>query len=108
MSPTPGQVAACASRSPRMTPADVLGSGTCGNGGCPAGLWGPCVKRAPQPLKPGDTVTLTAEGIGTLFSALVPGVPPVPPPAGRRTEGGVRTGARPGGERGRHLARTGR
>ena len=35
-------------------------------------------------LRPGDTVSLTVEGIGTLTNTVVPGVDPVPLPAGRR------------------------
>jgi 2-keto-4-pentenoate hydratase/2-oxohepta-3-ene-1,7-dioic acid hydratase in catechol pathway len=59
---------------------DVLGSGTCGNGGCLAELWGLHGHGNPRPLRPGDVVELTAEGIGTIRNQVVPGpdVPPVP------------------------------
>jgi 2-keto-4-pentenoate hydratase/2-oxohepta-3-ene-1,7-dioic acid hydratase in catechol pathway len=59
---------------------DVLGSGTCGNGGCLAELWGRHGHGNPRPLRPGDVVELTAEGIGTIRNQVVPGpdVPPVP------------------------------
>lgn len=84
MSWTFEEMTAYASRGTRVMPGDVLGSGTCGNGGCLAELWGVSGTRNPPPLKPGDTVTLTVEGIGTLTSTVVPGAEPVPLPAGRR------------------------
>ncbi|MFF1716302.1 fumarylacetoacetate hydrolase family protein [Streptomyces sp. NPDC058268] len=84
MSWTFEEMAAYASRGTRVVPGDLLGSGTCGNGGCLAELWGVRGERTPPPLKPGDTVTLTVEGIGTLSVSVVPGVAPVPLPAGRR------------------------
>jgi 2-keto-4-pentenoate hydratase/2-oxohepta-3-ene-1,7-dioic acid hydratase in catechol pathway len=55
-----------------------------GNGGCLAELWGLRGDSAPAPLKPGDTVTLTVEGIGSVSDTVVPGADPVPLPAGRR------------------------
>lgn len=67
-----------------MLPGDVLGSGTCGNGGSLAELWGLRGERTPPPPKPGDTVTLTVEGIGSVSNTVVPGADPVPLPAGRR------------------------
>ncbi|CAL9391895.1 putative protein YisK [Streptomyces sp. enrichment culture] len=84
MSWTFEEMAAYASRGTRVVPGDVLGSGTCGNGGCLAELWGRRGERTPPPLKPGDTVSLTVEGIGTLTNTVVPGAEPVPLPAGRR------------------------
>ncbi|MFF9521001.1 fumarylacetoacetate hydrolase family protein [Streptomyces achromogenes] len=84
MSWTFEEMTAYASRGTRIVPGDVLGSGTCGNGGCLAELWGRSGERVPPPLKPGDTVTLTVEGIGTVSSTVVPGAAPVPLPAGRR------------------------
>ncbi|MGC0373030.1 fumarylacetoacetate hydrolase family protein [Streptomyces sp. SAI-229] len=84
MSWTFEEMTAYASRGTRVVPGDVLGSGTCGNGGCLAELWGRRGKQTPPPLKPGDTVTLTVEGIGTLTNTVVPGAEPVPLPAGRR------------------------
>ncbi|MEU3664581.1 fumarylacetoacetate hydrolase family protein [Streptomyces sp. NPDC032940] len=84
MSWTFEEMTAYASRGTRVVPGDVLGSGTCGNGGCLAELWGLRGEQTPPPLKPGDTVTLTVEGIGTLTNTVVPGAEPVPLPAGRR------------------------
>ncbi|MFJ6855091.1 fumarylacetoacetate hydrolase family protein [Streptomyces sp. NPDC091271] len=86
MSWTFEEMTAYASRGTRVVPGDVLGSGTCGNGGCLAELWGVRGKQTPPPLKPGDTVTLTVEGIGSLTSTVVPGAEPVPLPAGRRRD----------------------
>ncbi|WP_221354352.1 fumarylacetoacetate hydrolase family protein [Streptomyces beigongshangae] len=84
MSWTFEEMTAYASRGTRVVPGDVLGSGTCGNGGCLAELWGRRGEQNPPPLRPGDTVTLTVEGIGTLTNTVVPGPEPVPLPAGRR------------------------
>ncbi|MFI6874400.1 fumarylacetoacetate hydrolase family protein [Streptomyces sp. NPDC050400] len=84
MSWTFEEMVAYASRGAVVRPGDVLGSGTCGNGGCLAELWGLRGEQSPPPLKPGDTVTLTVEGIGTLSNTVVAGVDPVPLPAGRR------------------------
>lgn len=77
------EMAAYASRGTWIRPGDVLGSGTCGNGGCLAELWGRNGRRIPPPLRPGDVVALTVQGIGTLSSTVVPGVDPVPIPAAR-------------------------
>ncbi|MGW0912492.1 fumarylacetoacetate hydrolase family protein [Streptomyces sp. NPDC002784] len=84
MSWTFEEMVAYASRGTRVMPGDVLGSGTCGNGGCLAELWGVHGEQTPPPLKPGDTVTLTVEGIGTVSNTVVPGAGPVPLPTGRR------------------------
>ncbi|MDN0200683.1 fumarylacetoacetate hydrolase family protein [Streptomyces sp. S.PNR 29] len=84
MSWTFEEMVAYASRGTVVRPGDVLGSGTCGNGGCLAELWGVRGRQDPPPLKPGDTVTLTVEGIGTVSNTVVPGAVPVPLPAGRR------------------------
>lgn len=84
MSWTFEEMVAYASRGTRVVPGDVLGSGTCGNGGCLAELWGVRGERTPPPLQPGDTVTLTVEGIGTVSNTVVPGAEPVALPAGRR------------------------
>ncbi|MER7394491.1 fumarylacetoacetate hydrolase family protein [Streptomyces sp. NPDC000151] len=84
MSWTFEEMTAYASRGTRVVPGDVLGSGTCGNGGCLAELWGVHGEQTPPPLKPGDTVTLTVEGIGTVSSTVVPGPEPVNIPAARR------------------------
>ncbi|WP_329538996.1 fumarylacetoacetate hydrolase family protein [Streptomyces sp. NBC_01358] len=92
MSWTFEEMTAYASRGTRVVPGDVLGSGTCGNGGCLAELWGLRGERTPPPLRPGDTVSLTVEGLSTLTSTVVPGTAPHSLPAGRR-----RGRERPGG-----------
>ncbi|MGW1620202.1 fumarylacetoacetate hydrolase family protein [Streptomyces sp. NPDC002172] len=84
MSWTFEEMVAYASRGTSVRPGDVLGSGTCGNGGCLAELWGVRGTQDPAPLKPGDTVTLTVEGIGTVSNTVVAGADPVPLPAARR------------------------
>ncbi|MFJ3672694.1 fumarylacetoacetate hydrolase family protein [Streptomyces sp. NPDC090106] len=84
MSWTFEEMVAYASRGTWVRPGDVLGSGTCGNGGCLAELWGVRGRQDPPPLKPGDTVTLTVEGIGTVSNTVVQGVEPLPLPTGRR------------------------
>jgi 2-keto-4-pentenoate hydratase/2-oxohepta-3-ene-1,7-dioic acid hydratase in catechol pathway len=78
---------AYASRGTEVRPGDVLGSGVCGDAGSLAHLRrnGP---KDPPPLRPGDVVTLTVQGIGTLTSRVVPGVAPVPiPPRRQRLSG---------------------
>jgi len=84
MSWTFEEMVAYASRGTVVRPGDVLGSGTCGNGGCLAELWGVRGESAPPPLKPGDIVTLTVEGIGTVSNTVVVGADPVPLPTARR------------------------
>ncbi|MGW2741857.1 fumarylacetoacetate hydrolase family protein [Streptomyces sp. NPDC001450] len=84
MSRTFEETVAYASRGTWVRPGDVLGSGTCGNGGCLAELWGVRGRQDPAPLKPGDTVTLTAEGIGSVSNTVVAGSDPAPVPAARR------------------------
>ncbi|WP_055715086.1 fumarylacetoacetate hydrolase family protein [Streptomyces torulosus] len=84
MSWTFEEMTAYASRGTWVRPGDVLGSGTCGNGGCLAELWGVRGEPSPPPLRPGDTVTLTVEGIGTVSNTVVPGADPVPLPLARR------------------------
>ncbi|MCZ2826529.1 MULTISPECIES: fumarylacetoacetate hydrolase family protein [unclassified Modestobacter] len=75
------ELIAYASRGTVVRAGDVLGSGTCGNGGCLAELWGRRGEQAPPPLRPGDVVEMTVEGIGTVRNRVVPGVqlPPVAP-----------------------------
>jgi len=77
------EMVAYASRGAEVRPGDVLGSGTCGNGGCLAELWGLRGERNPPPLGPGDTVALTVEGIGRTVNTVVRGADPVPLPTGR-------------------------
>jgi len=70
-----------ASRGTEVRAGDVLGSGTCGNGGCLAELWGTRGDAAPPPLKVGDVVEMTVEGLGTIRNRVVEGLdlPPVAP-----------------------------
>ncbi|MDX8056696.1 fumarylacetoacetate hydrolase family protein [Lentzea sp. BCCO 10_0798] len=84
MSWTFEEMTAYASRGTHVRPGDVLGSGTCGNGGCLAELWGIRGRQDPAPLKPGDTVAITVEGIGTISNTVVPGAEPVAIPRARR------------------------
>ncbi|HEY0932556.1 MAG TPA: fumarylacetoacetate hydrolase family protein, partial [Trebonia sp.] len=63
-----------AARGAQVRAGDVLGSGTCGNGGCLAELWGRNGKNDPPPLTPGDVVELTVEGIGTVRNRVVEGI----------------------------------
>jgi 2-keto-4-pentenoate hydratase/2-oxohepta-3-ene-1,7-dioic acid hydratase in catechol pathway len=71
-----------ASRGTWVKTGDVLGSGTCGSG-CLLELWGRHGRDDLPPLGPGDTITLTVEGIGTLANTVVAGVDPVPLPPAR-------------------------
>jgi 2-keto-4-pentenoate hydratase/2-oxohepta-3-ene-1,7-dioic acid hydratase in catechol pathway len=73
------ELIAYASRGTQVRAGDVLGSGTCGNGGCLAELWGRRGRTDPPPLQPGDVVELTVEGIGTVRNRVVEGLslPPV-------------------------------
>jgi 2-keto-4-pentenoate hydratase/2-oxohepta-3-ene-1,7-dioic acid hydratase in catechol pathway len=84
-----------ASRDSVVAPGDVLGSGTTGNGGCLAELWGRTGRQDPPPLRTGDVVTLTVEGIGSITNRVVdaPPHPPVPAPR-RRSPGQARERAR--------------
>jgi len=47
------ELVAHASRGTEVRPGDVLGSGTCGNGGCLAELWGAVAPRTRHPCAPG-------------------------------------------------------
>ncbi|HEX8497842.1 MAG TPA: fumarylacetoacetate hydrolase family protein [Actinomycetales bacterium] len=58
-----------------VRPGDVLGSGTCGNGGCLAELWGRRGATDPPPLQPGDVVQMKVERLGTITNAVVAGLP---------------------------------
>jgi 2-keto-4-pentenoate hydratase/2-oxohepta-3-ene-1,7-dioic acid hydratase in catechol pathway len=68
------ELIAYASRGAQVRAGDVLGSGTCGNGGCLAELWGRSGKMEPPPLRPGDVVELAVEGIGTVRNRVVEGI----------------------------------
>ena len=59
------ELVAYASQDSVVRPGDVLGSGTCGSG-CLAELWGRNGAKTPPPLKTGDVVRMTVEGIGTI------------------------------------------
>ncbi|SHN74160.1 fumarylacetoacetate hydrolase family protein [Cryptosporangium aurantiacum] len=85
---------AYASRSSRVVAGDVLGSGTVGNGGCLAELWGRRGQQDPPPLRNGDEVTLTVEGIGTLTNRVASAEPaPRLPPVRRRDSAAARRDA---------------
>ncbi|HEU5267844.1 MAG TPA: fumarylacetoacetate hydrolase family protein [Jatrophihabitans sp.] len=73
------ELVAYAARGAQVRAGDVLGSGTCGNGGCLGELWGRRGALDPPPLRPGDVVEMTVEGIGTIRNRIVPGLtlPPV-------------------------------
>ena len=73
------ELIAYASRGAQVRAGDVLGSGTCGNGGCLAELWGRNGKTDPPPLRSGDVVELAVEGIGTVRNRVIEGLtlPPV-------------------------------
>ena len=68
------ELIAYAARGAQVRAGDVLGSGTCGNGGCLAELWGRNGKNDPPPLRPGDVVELAVEGIGTVRNRVVEGI----------------------------------
>ncbi|OZC53649.1 hydroxylase [Rhodococcus sp. 06-621-2] len=82
---------AYASRDSWVHPGDVLGSGTTGNGGCLAELWGRRGEQTPPPLQAGDVVTITVEGIGSLTNTVgEPRPSPEVPPARRVDHESVR------------------
>jgi 2-keto-4-pentenoate hydratase/2-oxohepta-3-ene-1,7-dioic acid hydratase in catechol pathway len=75
------ELVAYASRNARVVPGDVLGSGTAGNGGCLGELWGRAGELTPPPLREGDEVRMTVEGIGDLTArvgaaVVAPALPP--------------------------------
>jgi 2-keto-4-pentenoate hydratase/2-oxohepta-3-ene-1,7-dioic acid hydratase in catechol pathway len=83
------ELVAYASRNSRVVPGDVLGSGTTGNGGCLAELWGRRGELSPPPLAEGDVVRMVVEGIGELVGSVGTAVPAPDLPSAR-----VRTRAR--------------
>ncbi|GAA1981517.1 fumarylacetoacetate hydrolase family protein [Microbacterium pumilum] len=85
------ELVAYASRNSRVVPGDVLGSGTVGNGGCLGELWGRAGSLTPRPLREGDEVRMTVEGIGELAARVgAPVVAPDLPPARQRTRARTR------------------
>jgi 2-keto-4-pentenoate hydratase/2-oxohepta-3-ene-1,7-dioic acid hydratase in catechol pathway len=80
------ELVAYASRNSRVVPGDVLGSGTVGNGGCLGELWGRAGALTPPPLREGDEVRMTVEGIGDLVARVRAALTaPELPPARERT-----------------------
>jgi 2-keto-4-pentenoate hydratase/2-oxohepta-3-ene-1,7-dioic acid hydratase in catechol pathway len=77
---------AYAARDSAVRPGDVLGSGTVGNGGCLAELWGRNGRQDPPPLTDGDVVTLTVQGIGSLTNRVGTGPVSGALPAVRRRD----------------------
>ncbi|GAA4155025.1 fumarylacetoacetate hydrolase family protein [Leifsonia shinshuensis] len=88
------ELIAYASRNSRVVAGDVLGSGTTGNGGCLAELWGRRGELTPPPLTEGDTVRMVVEGIGELVGPVGAAVAAPELPAAR-----VRSRARTRDER---------
>jgi 2-keto-4-pentenoate hydratase/2-oxohepta-3-ene-1,7-dioic acid hydratase in catechol pathway len=66
------ELVAYASRAAWVRAGDVIASGTCASGAL-AEAWGRTGKHEPPPLVPGDVVTMTVEGIGTIENKVVPG-----------------------------------
>ncbi|WP_258934816.1 fumarylacetoacetate hydrolase family protein [Nesterenkonia pannonica] len=65
------ELIAYASRASRVVPGDVLGSGTVGNGGCLAELWGKAGgDLVPPPLSEDDEVRMVVEGLGELVGTV--------------------------------------
>jgi 2-keto-4-pentenoate hydratase/2-oxohepta-3-ene-1,7-dioic acid hydratase in catechol pathway len=77
------ELVAYASRNSRVVPGDVLGSGTVGNGGCLGELWGRAGALTPPPLREGDEVRMTVEGIGDLTARVGAAVAAPEVPAAR-------------------------
>jgi 2-keto-4-pentenoate hydratase/2-oxohepta-3-ene-1,7-dioic acid hydratase in catechol pathway len=76
------ELLAYASRGTWIRPGDVIGSGTCG-AGCLLELRGRFGEDGYPWLQPGDTVTLTVEGLGSLTNTITAGAEPVPLPPAR-------------------------
>lgn len=76
-----GELLVHASRDAWVGAGDVLATGTCG-GGALAEAWGRSGTQTPPPLRIGDVVTMTVEGLGTIESRIGETVSPdhrVPP-----------------------------
>lgn len=86
-----GDLIAYASRNSRVVPGDVLGSGTAGNGGCLAELWGRRGELTPPPLVEGDEVVMRIERLGEIRNTIAAAVAvPEIPPARVRSRARVR------------------
>ena len=79
------ELIAYASRSAWVRAGDVIASGTCASGAL-AEAWGRSGRHDPPPLRPGDVVTMTIEGIGSISNEVVAGPAEASPivPARRR------------------------
>lgn len=60
-----------ASRDAWVGAGDVLATGTCG-GGALAEWWSRRGEQTPRPLQPGDVVTMTVDGLGSISNRIVP------------------------------------
>jgi len=70
-----------ASRNAWVRAGDLIASGTC-QGGALSEVWGRTGRQEPPPLQPGDVVTMTVEGLGTITNPVVAAAPersPIPP-----------------------------
>ena len=65
-----GDLVAYASRNSKVVAGDVLGSGTVGNGGCLAELWGRRGSIDPPALVEGDVVRMWIENIGEIANVV--------------------------------------
>lgn len=75
-----------ASRDSRIVPGDLIGSGTTGNGGCLAELWGRRGRQDPPPLRDGDVVTIRVSGLGSLTTRITSAAPRPDGPLVRRRD----------------------
>lgn len=64
-----------ASRGAWVGVGDVIASGTCA-GGSLAEAWGKAGRQDPPPLQPGDVVTMTVEGLGSISNPVVAAAQP--------------------------------
>lgn len=63
-----------ASRAAWVRAGDLIASGTCG-GGALSEFWGRTGVQNPRPLRPGDAVTMTVDGLGTLSNTVAAPTP---------------------------------